>query len=40
VWIFAVVGFREGGRFALLAPDLLAGSLGVLVEVLVAFLKL
>jgi hypothetical protein len=39
VGIFAVIGFREFRWFALLAPDLVASSSGVLLEERVAFFE-
>ncbi len=38
-WIFAIVCCGEGGRLALLAPNLVTGSPGMLSELRIAFLK-
>ncbi len=38
-WILAIVCFGESGGFALLAPDLLSGSSGMLPKVRVPFFK-
>src|ERR1700738_1733540 len=38
-WVFAVARSGERGRLALLAPYLLASSLGILLKVIVSFFK-